>query len=258
MSVDPEDLTVSGLPRSPLPGGIKAEAVADLLRRGGWDYRTAIRQTRALSKTVNEQARHIEQLEAEIASLQADGATRTGPGVEQIGEALLAATRAGEQITAEARVSADRITSEAETRAAAILEQATTAAEQHERASIEVRESLDKEQAAARTELARERERLERDEEASRQSLERERTRVLGEAQETAETILAGARREVEQLESSSEQMSALLADSRRRVESALRQLQDVDANSSSRHADLLDDLRPPDSEPSSSPAVED
>src|SRR5947209_20336907 len=45
-------------------------------------------------------------------------------GKEAIANALLAATRAGEEIAAAARASAERITAEAETRAAAILGQA--------------------------------------------------------------------------------------------------------------------------------------
>src|SRR5919108_2531016 len=112
MPIRPEDLTVSGLPRSSLPGGIKADAAADLLQRAAWDYRAALTQTRQLSEAVEEQARRIEELEAQIASLEADVATREESGMEAIGQALLAATHAGEEIAAEARASAERITTE--------------------------------------------------------------------------------------------------------------------------------------------------
>jgi cell division septum initiation protein DivIVA len=273
MPIRPEDLTVSGLPRSSLPGGIKADAAADLLQRAAWDYSTVLRQARELSEAVNEQARRIEELETQIASLEADVATRSGPDTAEIGKALLAATRAGEEIAAEARLSAEQITTDAEARAAAILEQATTAAAEHERASVEARERLEIELAAARAaaeqelaagraELERERERLERDQEASQALLERERTQVLGEAQKQAEGIIADAQREIEQLESYREQLRSLLTDSPRRfvelAESALRQLDGVDARGGPGDADLLDELRPPDGKPSSPAAAGD
>jgi cell division septum initiation protein DivIVA len=160
-------------------------------------------------------------------------------GKEAIGKALVAAARAGEEIAAEARVSAERITTEAETHAAAILEQATAAADERERERIAAQEGLEKEKAAARLEL------------------ELERTRVLGEAREQAATILAGARREVEQLQRYGERLRSLLADSKRRfvelAESGLRQLDGVEAEQISRHGDLLDELRPTRAERSAS-----
>src|SRR5437764_68295 len=60
-------------------------------------------------------------------------------GKEAIANALLAATHAGEEIAAEARISAARITAEAETRAAAILGQAAAAAEERERECVQAR-----------------------------------------------------------------------------------------------------------------------
>ena len=191
-------------------------------------------------------------------------------GKEAIANALLAATHAGEEIAAEARISAARITAEAETRAAAILGQAAAAAEERERESVAAREKLqielagahaavEEQNAATRVELERERERLEHDQEAWQELLEGERTRALGEAQEKAATILADARHEVEQLQSYGERLRSLLTDSQRRfvefAESALQQLERVDAGSASRHGDLLDDLRPVDGEPSASPS---
>jgi cell division septum initiation protein DivIVA len=161
-------------------------------------------------------------------------------GKEAIGKALLAATRAGEEMAAEARVSAERITADAETRAAAILEQAEAAAGEREKESIATREELEREKAAARLEL------------------DRERTRVLEEAREKAEAILADARREVEQLEGYGEQLRSLVLDSQRRfvelAQSALRQLEGVDGVADpSKPGDLLADLRAADGEPSAS-----
>ena len=65
MPMRPEDLTISGLPRSPLPGGIKGDAAADLLQRAAANYRAALAR--------------IEQLEAQVASLQAAAAARKDP-----------------------------------------------------------------------------------------------------------------------------------------------------------------------------------
>jgi hypothetical protein len=90
MSIRPEDLTVSGLSRSPLPGGIKPAAVADLFQRAAWDYREVLAQTRQLAQTAEEQARRIEELEAEIASLGADAVGRKDP--DELARRLLAST----------------------------------------------------------------------------------------------------------------------------------------------------------------------
>jgi cell division septum initiation protein DivIVA len=74
MTLRPEDLTMSGLPRSPLPGGIKADAVAELVKQAAWDLRSA-------------HAR-IQQLEAKVASLEADASARKDP--YELGKAVLA------------------------------------------------------------------------------------------------------------------------------------------------------------------------
>jgi cell division septum initiation protein DivIVA len=250
----PEDLTVSGLPRSPLPGGIKVAAVADLLRRAAWDYGAAIRHARELNEAVGEKARRIEELEAQVASLEADIVAREA-GTETIGKALLAVARVAEEIAAEAHASAERMTTDAEARATTILEQATAKAEERNRESLALKERLEielaaaraafeKQQAASKAELEQEREQLNRDREAMRELLERERTRVEGEAYERAEALLDETRRR-------SEQLRALLTDSRRRLmaltESALSQLEDFDAKGDCGQEDLLDDLRPPD-----------
>jgi chromosome segregation ATPase len=91
MSIRPEDLTISGLPRSSLPGGIKVSAAADFLERAAWDYRTALGQAQQLAKTVGEQARRIKELEAQIASLEADVAARRDP--DELARRLLASAR---------------------------------------------------------------------------------------------------------------------------------------------------------------------
>ena len=65
MPMRPEELTISGLARTPLPGGIKTEAAAELLKRAAYDLRSA-------------QA-WIAHLEAKVASLEADASARKDP-----------------------------------------------------------------------------------------------------------------------------------------------------------------------------------
>jgi hypothetical protein len=126
MSIRPEDLMVSGLPRSPLPGGIKADAVADLLQRAARDYREVLGKARQLAEAAEAQARHIEELEAQIASLAADAAARSDP--DELARRLLesahrtareereSARRNGELLLKEAERRAERIELEARRR----------------------------------------------------------------------------------------------------------------------------------------------
>ena len=91
MPIRPEEITLSGLPRSPFPGGIKADAAAELLRRTAEDYRALLAQTGRLALTVEEQARRMEELEQQIAALEADAATRKRP--DELAHKLLASAR---------------------------------------------------------------------------------------------------------------------------------------------------------------------
>jgi cell division septum initiation protein DivIVA len=109
MAIRPDELTISALPRSPLPGGIKAGAAADLLQRAASDYREALVQTKRLGETVAEQARRIEELEAQVAS-------RKDP--DEVARTLLASARqkAREQ-REEARRESELLLKKAERRA---------------------------------------------------------------------------------------------------------------------------------------------
>ena len=201
-----------------------------------------------------------EEIQQECESLRSADAEEAA-GTEAIGTALLAATRAGEEIAVEARASAERITAEAEARAAAIVEQAAAKDEERERESVAARQKLEEELAAARTavaeenaagraELEREREQLVREQETWREILEGERAKAHEEAQARAEAVLEDARREVEQLQSYGERLRSLLTDSQGRfvelAESALRRLDSIEAvGGASRDGGLLDDLRP-------------
>ena len=116
MPIRPEDLTVSGLPRSSLPGGVKADAAADLLQRAAWDYGQALTQLRRLAETAEEQARRIGELEAQLASLEADAGARKSP--DELGRTLLeAAQRSARERREEARREAELLLKKAARRA---------------------------------------------------------------------------------------------------------------------------------------------
>jgi hypothetical protein len=116
MPIQPEDLSISGLPRSTLPGGIKADAAADLLQRAAWDYREALKQISRLARTVEEQALRIEALEVQLMSSEADASTRKTP--DEVGRALLeAAQRTARERREEARREAELLLKKAARRA---------------------------------------------------------------------------------------------------------------------------------------------
>src|SRR5438309_316209 len=91
MRIRPEELTVSALPRSPLPGGIKTDAAAQLLQRAARDYRDAVAEIRRLDQIVEKQTRRIEELEVQVASLEADVTARKNP--DELARTLLEAAR---------------------------------------------------------------------------------------------------------------------------------------------------------------------
>lgn len=105
MPMRPEELTISGLPRSPLPGGIKADAAAELLKRAADDLRAA-------------QA-WIAHLEAKVASLEADASARKDP--YELGKAVLAsAHRLADEQRETARHESELVLKKAEGRAVRI------------------------------------------------------------------------------------------------------------------------------------------
>jgi cell division septum initiation protein DivIVA len=191
---------------------------------------------------------------------------------EAIGSAFLTATRAGEEIAAEARASAERIVAEAEARAATIFEQAAAKEAELERDRLSARRKLEEELAAARAavgeenaarkaELEHERTQLVREQEAWREGIERERARTQEEAQARADAIVADARLEVERLQRHAQRLRSLLAESQRHfvdlAESALRQLVGIETkHSGSGDVGLLDDLRPQKLDETSSPST--
>jgi cell division septum initiation protein DivIVA len=105
MSMRPEDLTISGLPRSSLPGGVKADAAADLLERAASAYRAALAR--------------IEELEAQVSSLKAEAASRKDPF--ELGRSMLeSAHRKAQEHREDARRESELLLKKAERRATRI------------------------------------------------------------------------------------------------------------------------------------------
>jgi cell division septum initiation protein DivIVA len=90
MPMRPEELSLAGLPRTPL-GGVRADATDELLRRAAWDYREVLAENERLAQTVEELSRRVEELEAKVSSPE-----RTSPAVkdpDELARALLASVR---------------------------------------------------------------------------------------------------------------------------------------------------------------------
>jgi cell division septum initiation protein DivIVA len=145
-----------------------------------------------------------------------------------IGKALLAATRAGEALVAEAREEAASLAKEAEAQASALLEQVKAQAEKREQETKAARKQFEQELAEAK----------------------QAHTKELESAKAEAEAALAGARQELAQLEQRAEQLRSLVADTERRIaETARETLRELEAFAASSSkppgSDLLADLRP-------------
>lgn len=92
------------------------DAAADLLQRAAADYGEALAQARRLAETVEEQARRIEELEAQVASLRADVGARKHP--DELAWTLLAsAQRLAREQREEARRESELLLKKAERRA---------------------------------------------------------------------------------------------------------------------------------------------
>jgi cell division septum initiation protein DivIVA len=86
----PEDLSLSALPRSRL-GHLKTDAVAELLQRAAWDYRETLAQNDRLAKTVEELSGRVEELMAQVSSLEEAAARRKDP--DELAKSLLASAQ---------------------------------------------------------------------------------------------------------------------------------------------------------------------
>jgi archaellum component FlaC len=146
-----------------------------------------------------------------------------------IAKAFVNATRAAEQIEAEAHEQAAKIVAAAEAQSATLLEEVTAQAQKREQEAASARKQFEQELAATRT--AHEKE--------------------LEAARDGANAALANAREELERLEKHADEVRSLVADLERRIveiaEGALAELAAFDASKDSGdEADLLSDLRPP------------
>jgi cell division septum initiation protein DivIVA len=88
--IEDEDFDLSRLPRNPF-GGVKAEAVSDLLKRAAWEHRKMRGRDEQLSRSVEELTRRTAELEVQVASLEAVAAERREP--DELALALLASAR---------------------------------------------------------------------------------------------------------------------------------------------------------------------
>lgn len=86
----PEDLNLSSLPRTPL-GHLKTDAVGELLQHAAWDYREALAENQRLTKSVEDLVRRVEELTAQVATLEEAAARWKNP--DELARSLLAAAQ---------------------------------------------------------------------------------------------------------------------------------------------------------------------
>jgi cell division septum initiation protein DivIVA len=91
MPMGPEELTLAGLPRASF-GGVRADAVDDLLRRAAWDYREVLAERQRLAQTVDELGRRIQELEAQIAA-SAEQTSSAAKEPDELARSLFATAR---------------------------------------------------------------------------------------------------------------------------------------------------------------------
>lgn len=155
MLLDPEEINAAGLPRSPL-GGYKAGPTEELLKRVAWDYGQLVNEHAKHAKqaeTVERLTRRTDELEAQVASLQALLDGHKDP--DELARTLLAAAQRaarelresarsdGEAILKKARTRAQEIESEAQKRSGASVAEVTQLKELRERVRDQLRETLD-------------------------------------------------------------------------------------------------------------------
>jgi cell division septum initiation protein DivIVA len=162
------------------------------------------------------------------------------PSAESIGNALLAANRAAEDLIAEATDKASQIVAEAETEAERVSEQTRTATAQAKRETDAERAKLDEERRGLQTE---------RDQ--WQQQVESERARLLAEARAEAEEIVGSAQANVVGLRTEAAELQAWTTAKRQEfidlIRAMLERLDelDVEAIANGDQRQILADLRP-------------
>jgi cell division septum initiation protein DivIVA len=223
-------------------------------------------QTRQLlaeaAQVFEEAAKEHEKLKREVETLRTDAEESTA-SKEAIGDVLLVASRAGEQVVASANESAAAIKAEAEAEAERILEQARLAAGELDREAAAVRAKHEQDNAHLREELERDRARLRREAEEQQALAHSERETLIQQARAEAEQILAGAREQAERLQRETERLRPVLSEKLAHfveiTHAALAELDRLDDGvRDSDEADLLRQLQParPEAAESETPAA--
>jgi cell division septum initiation protein DivIVA len=162
------------------------------------------------------------------------------PTAESIGNALIAANRAADDLVAEATNKAAQVVAEAEAERERIFQQMRTAA-------IEV----EREVGLARSELEEERHALQAEKDQWQKQIESERATVLAEAQARAEGLVAEAQANLAMLREEAAQLQAFTIAKRNEfvelTRTTLERLDKLDAEAfaETRHRQILEDLRP-------------
>jgi hypothetical protein len=128
-SLRPDDLSVSALPRSPL-GHLRTEAVEELLQRAAWGYREALGQNQQLTNKVEQLTQRVNELMAEIRSLEEAATKRKNP--DELARALLASAQQTARAERDAaRREAESTLKKARARAESIEKDIARRTEQH-------------------------------------------------------------------------------------------------------------------------------
>jgi cell division septum initiation protein DivIVA len=170
-----------------------------------------------------------EQLRRQVESLQATGGTDT-QSPEAIGNAILAAERAGEELIAEAKEEAALLLSKSMVEAERLTDEARAA-------TTEAKRELDEQ----RAQIAQDREQLDRQVVGWEEQVADERDRLMAEARAEAQAVLAASEQRLLDLRDEEEKLRRRMLEQHNQVvellRSALRELEPLGAASGS--ADL-------------------
>jgi cell division septum initiation protein DivIVA len=127
MPLRPEEISLDALPRV-RRDGVDPAAAQELLRRAAWDLMEALAANAKLAGTVAELRQRSQELEAQIAELEAAAARRRDP--DDLVRSLLASTqRTVQEQRGAARQEAELLLKKAQARAAVIEREARSRAE---------------------------------------------------------------------------------------------------------------------------------
>jgi cell division septum initiation protein DivIVA len=115
MPIDPEEIGPASLPRTSL-GGYKTGPTDELLKRVAWDYRQLVHEHRTLEEAADRLRGRVDELEAQVASLQGLLEVRRDP--DEISRTLLAAAqRAARELRDSGRSDCEAMLKKAQARA---------------------------------------------------------------------------------------------------------------------------------------------